>query len=87
MHNKTAMGVMNARFRVHLARERLSSLAVFHGRDELIQSNPRQHTACRIFLWTLFFFVSVGSSPTLGKTVSLKRYFRIQPFTHLEQIK
>ena len=34
--HKTAMGVMNARFRVHLARERLSSLAVFHGRDELI---------------------------------------------------
>lgn len=37
---KTAMGVMNARFRVHLARERLSSLAVFHCRDELIQLNP-----------------------------------------------
>lgn len=36
---KTAMGVMNARFRVHLARERLSSLAVFHCRDELIQLN------------------------------------------------
>ena len=27
-------------FRVHLARERLSSLAVFHCRDELIQLNP-----------------------------------------------
>ena len=37
---KTAMGVMNARCRVHLARERLSSLAVFHCRDELIQLNP-----------------------------------------------